>query len=163
MIAILDYISRSTSWISYAITKPDPNRICFNLQSNIASTIDTIITCRLEKYRSLTEEWLRQHNIRYNNLIMLNLPSRESRLSWGRHGEYKGEYYKNSSNNLVIESSFAQAQLIASITRKPVICIESNKLVSPPPIPIHGKKVRRWLKRKMPNAYSYLKKITNRQ
>ena len=43
LIAILDYISRSTSWISYAITKPDPNRICFNLQSNIASTIDTII------------------------------------------------------------------------------------------------------------------------
>lgn len=127
------------------------------------TTINTIITCRLEKYRLLTEEWLHQHNIRYNNLIMLNLPTRESRLSWGKHGEYKGEYYKSSSNNLFIESSFAQAQIIASISRKPVICIESNKLVSPPPIPAHEKKVKRWLKRKMPNTYSFLKKITNRK
>lgn len=125
------------------------------------TTIDTIITCRLEKYRSLTEEWLRQHNIQYNNLIMLNLPTRESRLSWGKHGEYKGDYYKNSSNNLFIESSSVQAQIIASISRKPVICIESNKLVLPPPIPTHGKKAKRWLKKKMPNAYLFFKKIAN--
>ena len=127
------------------------------------TTIDTIITCRLEKYRSLTEKWLRQHDIQYNHLIMLNLPTKASRLSWGKHGEYKGHFYKSSPNTLFIESSFTQAQKIASISGKPVICIETNNLIPPPTLkPTHGKKTKRWLKNNMPKTYIIFRKIINR-
>jgi orotate phosphoribosyltransferase len=34
--------------------------------------IDSILTARLEKYRGITEEWLKKHNVRYKNLYMLS-------------------------------------------------------------------------------------------
>ncbi|WP_295073180.1 phosphoribosyltransferase family protein, partial [uncultured Fibrobacter sp.] len=37
--------------------------------------IDTLISCRLEKYRTITEEWLKQNGIKYKHLILLNLPT----------------------------------------------------------------------------------------
>ena len=87
-------------------------------------TIDTIITCRLEKYRAITEEWLRAHNVTYNNLIMLPFNSKRERLRWGRHGEWKGEYYQSRSNDLFYESSLVQAKKIKAIANKPVFCTE---------------------------------------
>lgn len=93
--------------------------------------IETLITCRLEKYRNDTESWLKRHNIRYKNLVMLDLPSREERIKWGRYGEFKGEYYKNNNQVLFIESNKKQAQIIANISNKPVICLECNSLISP--------------------------------
>lgn len=91
--------------------------------------INTLISCRLEKYRSQTEAWLDKYNIKYNNLIMLDFPDKVSRLKWGKHGEYKGEYYKNSDDSLFIESSYKQALTIAKLSRKPVICVETNELL----------------------------------
>lgn len=93
--------------------------------------IDTIITCRLEKYRKQTETWLSKNNINYQKLIMLNLPTKADRIKWGKHGEYKGKYYKKSHCNIFIESSFHQAQIIAKISGKFVICIETNSVVRP--------------------------------
>ena len=93
------------------------------------SPVDTLISCRLEKYRKQTEEWLSKYSIRYNKLIMLDLPDKESRVKWGKHGEYKGEYYKGCSNSLFIESSYLQAFKIAQIAHKPVICLETNELI----------------------------------
>ena len=91
--------------------------------------IGTIISCRLEKYRKLTEDWLKKNNISYKELVMLNLPTKAARLKWGKHGEYKGEFYKLSKYNLFIESSLRQAEIIANISHKPVICIETNSLI----------------------------------
>lgn len=91
--------------------------------------IGTIITCRLEKYRSQTEAWLKKYNIQYDNLVMLNFSTKEERVRWGKHGEYKGEYFKNSPHFLFIESSYSQALKIAKISHKNVICIESNSLL----------------------------------
>lgn len=93
--------------------------------------IGTLITCRLEKYRNDTKSWLKRHNIRYKNLVMLDLPSREERIKWGRYGEFKGEYYKNHNHVLFIESNKKQAQIIANISNKPVICLETNSITTP--------------------------------
>ena len=92
--------------------------------------IGTIISCRLEKYRKQTEDWLSNHNIKYEKLVMLNFPTKEERVKWGQHGEFKGEYYKSSQHILFIESSLRQANIIANIAHKPVICIENNTLIT---------------------------------
>ena len=96
------------------------------------SQINTIITCRLEKYRNQTEEWLSKYNINYQKLVMLDMPTKAARVKWGKHGEYKGEYYKRSGCSIFIESSFRQANVIAEISRKFVICIENNSVIRPP-------------------------------
>lgn len=92
-------------------------------------TIDTIITCRLEKYRAITEDWLRAHNVSYNNLIMLPFSSKRERLIWGRHGEWKGKYYQARPNALFYESSLVQARKIKAIANKPVFCTEIMNFV----------------------------------
>lgn len=47
--------------------------------------IGWIVTRRLEKYRKLTEEWLRKHSIKYKNLVMMNLPDKATRVALGNH------------------------------------------------------------------------------
>lgn len=90
--------------------------------------IGSLITCRLEKYRTEIEQWLRNNRITYDNLIMLDFSNREDRIKWGKYGEFKGLYYKKSKYLLFIESSYCQAVEIARISRKPVVCIETNEL-----------------------------------
>ena len=43
IVAILDYISRSSTWISYAITKVESKIISHTLQKNIKLTLDIIM------------------------------------------------------------------------------------------------------------------------
>lgn len=92
--------------------------------------IDTIISCRLEKYRAITEKWLKVNGIRYNNLIMLNLPDKKSRIKWNKHGSYKGTYYKKSDAVLFVESSLREAQEILKVSHKSVFCIETFTLMN---------------------------------
>lgn len=122
--------------------------------------IDTIVTCRLEKYRGITEQWLAKHNILYKNLIMLDFPSKEKRLQWGKHGEFKGEYYKTSHCNLFIESSYAQAYTIAKVSNKDVICIENNTLIHIEQ-EFEIKKAKQGLKKIFPRLYKKAKRIYN--
>jgi uncharacterized HAD superfamily protein/hypoxanthine phosphoribosyltransferase len=86
--------------------------------------INTIVTCRLEKYRKATEEWLEKWHICYKNLVMLDLPTKEAREQWGKYGAYKGEMYKNSRCILFIESSLPEAVEINKVSGKPVFCTE---------------------------------------
>lgn len=92
-------------------------------------TIDTIVTCRLEKYRAITEKWLQDHGVQYKHLVMLDLPTRSARLKWGRHGKWKGERYAQSNNTLFYESSLHQARQIKTVTDKPVFCTEIMNFV----------------------------------
>ena len=92
--------------------------------------IDTIVTCRLEKYRTQTAEWLRKHDVKYKRLIMLALNTREERIRWGRHGEFKGTLYKESNAMLFIESSYQEAKEIVRVSHKPVFCTESFSLLT---------------------------------
>lgn len=91
--------------------------------------VKTLISCRLEKYRKETEEWLALFNVKYDNLIMLNLPNKEARQKWNKHGEYKAAEYKKSGYAFFIESSLQEAKTIKAITEKPVFCTEIMNLV----------------------------------
>lgn len=108
--------------------------------------IDTLVTCRLEKYRKETEEWLKKNNVRYKHLVMLNMKTKEDRIKWGKHGQYKGDIYKKSNNILFVESSLSEAIEISKISNKPVFCTETFTMINK-----HAK-----LKKK---TYTYKQKI----
>ncbi len=91
--------------------------------------IHTIVSCRLEKYRNVTEKWLKQHDIRYRNLVMLPFDSKDERIKWGRHAEYKAETLVRSGCRFFIESSLAQAVTINAITDIPVFCTENFAMI----------------------------------
>lgn len=94
------------------------------------SKIGGIITYRLIKNKDITETWLSQNGIRYNELTMFKANTWEERRRTGISPEvYKGEFYKNHENyELFIESSDHQAKKIAEISKKPVYCVETNKM-----------------------------------
>lgn len=92
--------------------------------------IGGIITYRLSKYRNITEKWLDDNEIRYNELMMFNADSWDERNKSGISSEqYKGEFYKSHNNyQLFVESSDHQARIISEISNKPVYCVETNKM-----------------------------------
>lgn len=94
-------------------------------------TIGWLVTCRLEKYRELTEEWLKKHRIRYKQLIMMDLPDKKTRLALGNHVKFKAEVYKPIKALLFIESSKEQAYEIVRLTGKPVLCTETGEMINP--------------------------------
>ncbi len=92
-------------------------------------TIGWIVTCRLEKYRKLTEEWLKKHGIKYKHLVMLDLPDKETRQKLRIHARYKAQVYKSTGAELFIESSKDQSIEIARLSRKPVFCFETGEMI----------------------------------
>ncbi len=123
--------------------------------------IGALVSCRLEKYRTLTEEWLEKYNVKYGSLVMLPFATKEERVAWGKHGEYKAEYYKSREDlDLFIESSKEQARIIADISQKPVICIETNTLMIPnPPKVSFFKRVKRYIRKHYPQVYTTYQKL----
>ena len=93
--------------------------------------IHSLVTSRLEKYRPETEQWLSQHNIIYDNLIMLDLPSKEERQRLRAHGTHKAKYYKESESKFFIESEANQALKISQLTGKAVFCVDNNTMYNP--------------------------------
>lgn len=92
--------------------------------------IGTLVTSRLEKYRSETEIWLNQNGIQYNKLVMLNLPDMRARQRLNCHAAFKAKEYGSSLNyTLFIESDMNQAIEINRITQKPVLCTENFQLI----------------------------------
>ena len=61
---------------------------------------------------------------------MLDFKNKEERIAWGKHGEYKGEYYKKSDNVLFIESSLGEAKDILRVSGKPVFCTENFEMLN---------------------------------
>lgn len=89
-----------------------------------AKRISAIVTSRLERYRKETEAWLREHGVKYRELIMLDLPDAETRRKLGVHAAYKAEVYGKRSEILFVESNREQAAEIARLTDKPVLCTD---------------------------------------
>jgi len=92
--------------------------------------IGWIVTSRLEKYRGLTEEWLKRNGIKYRNLVMMDYPDKASRVASKAHAAYKAEAYKASGARLFIESSPAIAEEIKALSNKPTLCMDSNLVVA---------------------------------
>jgi uncharacterized HAD superfamily protein len=112
-----------------------------------SKTIGYLVTNRLEKYRRQTETWLAKNNVKYNHLIMLDLPSKEARLKANNHGGFKASVYLKYDCSLFIESSEWQARQIANISNKPVYCVDSRRMIYPEPIHQTGRRVKRLMTR----------------
>ena len=93
------------------------------------SKIGTIVTSRLEKYRSQTETWLKANNIKYNDLVMLDLPDMAARQKANNHGTHKAKAYASKPYVLFVESEYGQAVEINRITKKPVLCTENFEMI----------------------------------
>lgn len=84
-----------------------------------------IVTARLEKYRDITETWLKKHEFNYDQLIMFPTERQEERDK--NHvivaGTYKAEIFNSSiKDKFFIESETSEANIIQSLTNKTVMC-----------------------------------------
>jgi uncharacterized HAD superfamily protein len=93
------------------------------------SKIGTLVTSRLEKYRKETEEWLTNHGVKYNKLVMLNLPDQKARQKANCHGTHKANEFKKNQYKLFVESDLGQAKEINRITKKPVFCTANFEMI----------------------------------
>jgi uncharacterized HAD superfamily protein len=93
------------------------------------SKIGTIVTSRLEKYRKETETWLKANNIKYNDLVMLDLPNMEARQRANNHGDHKAKAYMAKPYVLFVESEYHQAVEINRLSKKPVLCTENFEMI----------------------------------
>ncbi|MDQ8204654.1 phosphoribosyltransferase family protein [Pelagicoccus sp. SDUM812003] len=100
----------------------------FNLPSQ---PIGRLVTCRLEKYRDLTEAWLEKHGVVYKELVMMDLPDAQARRKARSHGSYKAEVYKRTRSRLFIESSITQAIEISNASDMPVFCMDTRQMIYP--------------------------------
>ena len=94
------------------------------------SKIGGIVTYRLIKNKEITEKWLHDNGVDYGELIMFDANTWGERDASGKTPEmYKGEFYKSHDNyTLFVESNDYQAQRIFEFSRKPVYCVETNKI-----------------------------------
>lgn len=93
------------------------------------NSIGWLVTCRMEKYRSLTEEWLLKHNVPYAHLIMMDCETKSERR--GKHGAFKASVYGSVGAKLFIESSHRQAVAIARLSGRPVLCVDQREMIYP--------------------------------
>ncbi|MEI6749925.1 MAG: phosphoribosyltransferase family protein [Bacteroidota bacterium] len=93
------------------------------------STIGTIVTSRLEKYRKETEEWLKKNNVKYKELVMLDLPDMAARQKANSHAPHKAKIYISKPYVLFFESDMSQAREINRLSKKPVLCTETFEMI----------------------------------
>jgi uncharacterized HAD superfamily protein len=93
------------------------------------SKIGTIVTSRLEKYRKETEVWLKNNGVRYDKLVMLDLPDMKARQKANNHAGHKAKEYQTNNYTLFVESDLGQAIEINKITKKPVYCTENFEMI----------------------------------
>ncbi len=93
-----------------------------------AFEIDVILSNRLEKYRSETEEWLAKHGVRYKELILWNIQYKQERD--GKYAQRKVEVLLKIKPAMFWESSFAEAKQIWKATKIPTLCIDEMILFS---------------------------------
>lgn len=93
--------------------------------------IGHIVSARLEKYRSLTEDWLAANNISYGSLHLVDLPSKAERIRQGAHCSHKIRVYRDTGASMFYESDLGQAREIAQGSGKPVLCVGDMSMVMP--------------------------------
>lgn len=107
-----------------------------------------LVTGRLERHRSATEAWLKRYNVSYDHLVMHPAKTNAERKASGGGGRFKGAFYRTAEAGLFIESSPWEAEDIARISSKPVLCMETRSMVKP-----GAAAVLRKMTRKGPSAY----------
>ena len=87
----------------------------------------TIITGRLERDRLVSEAWLKDHKVKYNQLIMFDGTEAE-RSRPQAVSKYKAEAFEATGKDWFVESCQQQAQEIAEFTGAWVICTENGRV-----------------------------------
>ena len=91
-----------------------------------------IVTSRLERYRSETEEWLARAGISYGRLDMLASFTAQERRESGLHSLFKAKVYAGDRDAaLFVESDPEQAVKIARASGKPVLDFANMQLLQP--------------------------------
>lgn len=90
--------------------------------------IGHIVTCRLEKYRRHTTEWLQRHGIEFEYLHMMPYSTKAERMANGNRGGWKASVIKELGIELFIESCPKQAAIIARETGIQVFCTRTQTL-----------------------------------
>jgi len=91
--------------------------------------VKAVVSCRLEKYRDLTETWLKKHGVRYGQLFLMQYATREERIRDGQHGIFKAKVAREVGASLFVESSIRQAAQIYKGADIPVLCIETMSML----------------------------------
>ena len=92
------------------------------------SAIPCIITFRLEKWRDKTVKWLEKYGIRWDRLMMSTHSSVIERNKEHDIAGHKARNFIESGCSMMIESDPVQAELIHQISRRPVLCPDSQTL-----------------------------------
>jgi hypoxanthine phosphoribosyltransferase len=79
-----------------------------------------LVTARKEKYRKLTEEWMKKHKVQYGDLVM--------RKNDEPIIPYKARVYRLVPARLFVESDPAIAEGIFRLTGKPVLSFPQNRM-----------------------------------
>ena len=119
---VIDEVRDENAYINY-ITNALPMNF-------IKVPIKCFTTSRLEKYRAITEAWLQRNGFQYDKLIMSPHPTAIERRRRNTYAQDKAKAYINENGRLMIESSSTQAKQIFELTKKPVLCTDTNTLYS---------------------------------
>jgi orotate phosphoribosyltransferase len=135
-----------------------------NVQSLVrpGRTIGTVVTCRLEKYRSLTEQWMKRNGITYGRLVMFGVPGRQARAEPEARAGFKATAYRESGAVLFIESSLAEAIEIARLSGQSVLSMEGRRLVRPDWVPQQRALMSRAARLAVSNPLELLRRLRNR-
>lgn len=91
--------------------------------------VGALVTYRLEKYRGVTEKWLKEHGVEYGELRMFDAPNRDVRNQTISPAKYKARLYMEADwAMLFVESDERQAERIFQRSGKPVFCYENGKM-----------------------------------
>lgn len=83
--------------------------------------VPAIVTGRHYKYRSITEDWLKKHNIKYGQMVMRNFELNVTD-STELIGSFKASVFKGIDAAMFVESRAKQAKLIHELTAKQTFC-----------------------------------------
>lgn len=117
-----------------------------------------IVTSRLERYRDETERWLSDNEVRYSELVMLDLPDAVTRRARQAHASHKADFYATSDAALFVESDYRQAVQIATRAGRQVFAIDRREMVYPSPsdrwwsVSSAGSRARDTMRRAVPAA-----------
>jgi len=90
--------------------------------------IDMIVSSRLEKYRSDTQKWLARHGVRYKELFLWDIQSKQERK--GKNAQHKMEVFLRKKPDMIWESSFHESVQIWEGTKISTLCIDKMILFS---------------------------------
>lgn len=90
--------------------------------------IKAIVTNRIERWRSVTEMWLRRYGVQYEHLYMQPWSTALERRNKSLPEEFKARCLVDLDASVFIESHDSQARRIAAISGRPVLSIESMRL-----------------------------------